>query len=133
MSGPTRVRWLPGSKIDEIGRIFDIFDHILDDFWSFLVDFGSARGPGGSGEMVEGSGRGQLRAWQGPGRGQGPRSGSDFGRFWRFWAVLGHFWDPVQNPKNSAISPGPLKKMALRHGILTRIGTGGSFWGQKFD
>ena len=25
--------------------------------------------------MVEGSGKGQLEAWQGPGRGQGPRSG----------------------------------------------------------
>ena len=170
-------------------------------FWVILAIFGSVGGPGGSGEMVEGSGRGQLRAWQDLGRGQGPMSGegsgSDFGRFgpqgskfrvkgqnlslrgqnlrvgvrflvpgvkiwgprsdfwsqgskfevrgqifgprgqnlrvevgfWSFWA----FWDPARNPKNSAMSPGPLKKMALCRGILTGIWTGGSFWDQKFD
>ena len=56
-------------------------------FWSFLVIFGhfwSIGGPGGSGQMVEGSGKGQLRAWQGSGEGSGAKvgegSGLDFGQ-----------------------------------------------------
>ena len=80
--------------------------------------------------MVEGSGRGQLRAWQGSGEGSGTevRVG-----FWSILVIFGHFWDPVQNLKILVMAQGPLKKMALRQGILTRIWTGGSFWGQKFD
>ena len=62
---------------------------ILDDFGRFLVisgDFGSVRGPGGSGQMAEGPGRGQLGAWQDLGRGQGPRSGESSGQI---LAILG--------------------------------------------
>ena len=80
--------------------------------------------------MAERSGKGQLRAWQGSGEGSGTEVGV---RFWSILAILGHFWDPAQNPKNLLMAQGPLKKMALGQGILTEIWTGGSFWGQKFD
>ena len=49
-----------------------------------MDDFGSGGVTGGSDEMVEGPGRGQLRAWQGLGRveDQGPGGlGADFGHF----------------------------------------------------
>ena len=55
-------------------------------FWPFLVDFGSVRGPGGSGQMAEGHGKEQLGAWQGLERGQGPRSERVRGRI---LAILG--------------------------------------------
>ena len=52
-------------------------------FWSIL---GSVGGPGGSGEMVEGPGKGQLRPGRVWGRGQGPRSGEGPGQI---LAILG--------------------------------------------
>ena len=70
-----------------------------------LAIFGAVWGPGGSGEMADRPGKGQLRAWQGSGEGSGTEvgngSGSDFGHFGprgqnlrvrdRILAILGHF------------------------------------------
>ena len=91
MKGRLEVR---RSTFQDFGHFGSFLAFLTDDlspflikfwpFWAILVDFGSVGGPGRSGEMAEGPGKGQLRAWQGLGRGQGPRSGSDFGRFGTF-------------------------------------------------
>ena len=174
MKGRLEVRrsnfWDFGHFGSFLAFLTDDLSLFLIKFWSILAilgDFGSVWGPGGSGEMVEGPGKGQLGAWQGPGMGQGPRSGralgrilvilgprgqnlgsgSKFGgqgqnlrargqnlgsevRFWSFWVIFGTL---SRIRKIRPCLRDPLKKMALRQGILTRIWTGGSFWGQKFD
>ena len=107
--------------------------------------------------MADRSGKGRLKAWQGLGRGQGPRSregsGSDFGHFGpqgskfegprsKFegrgrilvnFGRFGTFLGPCPESKNLIRAQGPLKKMALCRGILVRIWMGRQFWGQKFD
>ena len=92
---------------------------ILDDFgrfWPFLVDFGSVGGPGGSGKMADRPGKGQLRAWMGLGRDQGPRSGGGRGQI---LVILG--------PRGSKFE-GPRSKFEVRGQILAILDDFGRFW-----
>ena len=90
--------------------------------------------------MVEGPGKGQLKAWQDLGKGQGPRPGSDFGRFWSILTIfetlsrIRKFWSGLRDLSKRRLYARGFWSESGREGNfgvknLTEVSSlGGQFW-----
>ena len=100
-------------------------------FWEIFGHYGLVGGPGGSGQMADRAGKGQLRAWHGPGRGQGPRSERARGRILAILGRFGTFLGPCPESERFGNGSGTSQKDGSKPGDFSQDLDGRAILGSK--